>query len=54
MTDSERIFISYSTKDGKPCADALREELEAKGFRFGKTLSRSKAGPIGGRRSRTR
>ena len=31
MSD-ERIFISYSTKDGKACADALRAELEGQGF----------------------
>lgn len=28
----ERIFISYSTKDGKPCADELRAEFEGLGF----------------------
>ena len=44
MTDSERIFISYSTKDGKPCADALREELEAKGFSVWQDLVALKGG----------
>jgi ABC-type branched-subunit amino acid transport system substrate-binding protein len=32
MSDSERIFISYSTKDGKDFADELRKELTAEGF----------------------
>lgn len=31
MSD-ERIFISYSTKDGKPFADELRKDLIAEGF----------------------
>ncbi len=44
MTDSERIFISYSTKDGKPCADALREELRAKGFSVWQDLVALKGG----------
>ena len=55
MTEKERIFISYSTKDGKACADALREELEAKGFSVWQDLDRARrAGGIGGRRSRMR
>jgi hypothetical protein len=44
MTDHERIFISYSTKDGKACADALREELKAKGFSVWQDLVALKGG----------
>ena len=44
MTDHERIFISYSTKDGKVCADALREELKAKGFSVWQDLVALKGG----------
>ncbi len=45
MTGSERIFISYSTTDGKPFADALRERTRRlRTFQSGKTLSRLKAG----------
>ena len=52
MTESKRIFISYSTKDGKPCADALREELTAEGFSVWLDLVALKGGQVGGRRSR--
>ena len=44
MTNKARIFNSYSTKDGKPCADALREELEAKGFSVWQDLVALKGG----------
>ena len=54
MTDNERIFISYSTKDGKPSADALRKKLKAKGFSVWQDLVALKGGRIGGRRSRPR
>ena len=43
MSD-ERIFISYSTKDGKVCADALRAELEGLGFSVWQDLVALKGG----------
>ena len=39
-----RIFISYSTKDGKACADALRDELKVKGFSVWQDLVALKGG----------
>ena len=47
MNDDEndkRIFISYSTKDGKAFADALREELKANGFSVWQDLVALKGG----------
>ena len=43
MSD-ERIFISYSTTDGKPCADALRDELEKLGLSIWQDLVALKGG----------
>jgi hypothetical protein len=43
MSD-ERIFISYSTKDGKPEADGLRAELEGFGFSVWQDLVALKGG----------
>jgi hypothetical protein len=40
----ERIFISYSTKDGKACADSLRGELEGLGFSVWQDLVALKGG----------
>ena len=40
----ERIFISYSTKDGKVCAAALRAELESLGFSVWQDLIALKGG----------
>jgi hypothetical protein len=44
MTENKRIFISYSTKDGKAFADALREELTAKDFSVWQDLVALKGG----------
>ena len=49
MSDARnRIFISYSTKDGKDEAAALRDELKNRGFSVGRTLLHSKVAKIGG------
>jgi hypothetical protein len=51
---SERIFISYSRKDGAEAAANLRECCSVKTSRFGRTSLRSKAAVIGGVRSKMR
>jgi hypothetical protein len=44
LMSDERIFISYSTKDGKACADAFRAELEGLGFAVWQDLVALKGG----------